>query len=352
MQSLTFYSIYAKIFIVKKESQSPRHENAPAYEYKVLKGHQRTDGSYKSDEMLKMEYIHRTDTLIHIMTHGANYHDGVNGEIVTRKPDNVIFLDKSARPLAWLVRELWNKLAIDDNGQIAEMPDMNFLNIDRNQWVNTVDHQGNGTLDVDRVDDSVIRSLRSIFVSPMHKSTGITDEIDNVPASLDEKYILVVDEVFSTGRTMNIAEKMLERAFPSAHIAGFHWMSEVATKGQAVGNADLPIWYKKDSPLGRGVNDRMKNPSGQESANITQKLGAWFLSTRFNKPDELSMMLRDDMKQLANDDSIPIRLSYDRYDLSDDAEYEKFIAHTERVNRVSHDKVQHRVKEILPPHKK
>lgn len=311
-------------------SQNSYTEEKP--EYELLVGHHRTDGSFKTDEQLRVEYLHRTDSLIHKLTHGVEVVDPQTGERTREIPDTVIFLDKSARPLAWMMRELWDRLALDDEGNVAKQPDIKFLNIDRNQWVNTLDPQGNGILDVDRVDDSDIRSLRSIFVSPRLKKDGLTEEIDNSPSSLDGKTILVVDEVHSTGRTLQIAEDMLGRAFPSAKIAGAHWMAGVATKGLATGNADLPIWYKKDDPTGRGVNDRHKQPSGAEFANITQRLGAWFLSTRFNKPDESSMKLRQEIRQLANDTSVPVRISTDRYDVGTDEGFDAYSQHIQRVN--------------------
>lgn len=286
------------------------------FEYRLLTGHRRTDGSEKSSEALRMEYINLTDKLIHQMTDGVDITDPVTYEKETRVPDAVVFLDKSARPLAWLTRELWDRLAPEPGSdEIPPMPDMKFLNIDREQWVNAVDPDGHGYMDISKIDPSIIRSLRSIFVSPQDKQDGITEAIDDAPASLDNKTIMVVDEVSSTGRTLSIATKMIQRAFPSAHVGGAHWMDGMARKGSAVGNADLPVWYKEDDEYGRGVGDRAHDHPDRRSDNLTQRLGSWFLSTRFAKPDGKALQLRREIKHLAEHPDVPIRPSYERDDV-------------------------------------
>ncbi len=300
--------------------------------YTLLTGHHRTDGSYKTSEQLRMDYLKRTDGLIFAMTHGVDIHNPIENKTEKQIPDAVIFLDKSARPLAWLVRELWDRAAICDNGEIAKKPEMYFLNIDREQWINSLDPNGNGQLDVARIDKSIIRSLRSIFVAPTDKKEGLTEEIDSVPASLDNKTILVVDEVYSTGRTLSMATDFIRAAFPTSFVAGIHWMSGVASRNLASGNADLPVWYKQDDPRGRGVNDRMKNPVGQHTNTTTQQLGAWFLSTRFSTPDEASLLLRRELKQLAHDPEVPYKISPDRYDISTEEGMEAYVEHISRVN--------------------
>lgn len=317
-----------------------------AFEYSILTGHNRTDGSYKTGEQLRMEYIQRTDRLIHTITDGVEIRDPDTGELSKKRPDTVIFLDKSARPVAWLMRALWNKLAIDENEGIAEQPDIRFLNIDRKQWVNTLDIEGNGVLDINRLDKTILRSLRSIFVSPIDKQDGLTEKIDIAPASLDGKTILVVDEVHATGRTLSIAQKLLQASFPTAQIAGIHWMSGVSNIGQATGNADLPVWYKQDDPRGRGVNDRMKDPSRQQSGNLTQNLGKWFLSTPFRIPDKKSNQLRAEIKNLAHDPNTPIRIATERYDIEDDEGFSKYQSHMERVNGEAFSVVQAAIKRI------
>lgn len=279
---------------------------AQPFEYELLKGHYRTNNTFKNDEQLRSEYVHLTDELIRKMTEGVSVFDKNSGEHRVEKPDVVVWLDKSARPVSWLTKDLWPTLAADADGNVPKMPDFRFVNIDREQWVNTIDPDGTGFMNVDLVSPSVVRSLRSVFISPKLKEHGLSPELDNTPTELDGKTILIVDEVKSTGKTLDAAAKFFARAFPEAKIASTHWMSaETQLKDSrgftvAKGNADLPVWYKEHDIKGRGVGNRDERLSRQ-SHSRTQKLGAWFLSTRLSDNDPESRQLRKELKQLAAD---------------------------------------------------
>lgn len=295
------------------ESKAHHHEqpdlfgdfDKQAFQYELLTGHHRTDGSYKTDDQLRSEYIRRTDELIQRITEGVRVNNPETGEWEVRSPDVVVYLDKSARPVSWLVKELWPKLAGEPNEPVPPMPKTRFVNIDREQWVNTVDPQGLGNMDIDLVDQSIIRSLRSIFMTPTHKKGRLGEHIDDAPTELDDKTVLIVDEVFSSGRTLTIAEQFFKRAFPKAAIAGAYWMSGIVQKGMAVGNADLPVWYKEKDPSGRGIDNRDERKS-QRSSSMTQRLGSWFLSTTFEHPDPSSNQLRNEINLLAHDPNVLI----------------------------------------------
>src|SRR5690606_21821980 len=113
------------------------------------------------------------------------------------------WLDKSARPLSWLTKELWPQLAADKDGNIPAEPEHRFVNIDRNQWASSIDPDGTGITNVDSLDQSIIRSLRSVFLeNPNDRAEGLTEHIDEAPAQLDGKQAIIVDEVRSTGRTL------------------------------------------------------------------------------------------------------------------------------------------------------
>lgn len=287
------------------------------FDYKLLAGHNRTDGSYKTDKQLRMEYITLTDKLIETIQEGAFVKDPETGKVEQKPFDNVIFLDKSARPVSWLVRALWDRLAFDEDGSQTPMPKMNFLNIDREQWIGSVDEEGTGLVDVSHLSPSIIRSLRSIFVVPNHKGPKIDEAIDDAPATIDNKNVLIVDEVRSTGRTMNIARKLLNRAFPTTHFETACWMGgqtakyvKSSSRGRTLtyGNADLPVWYREDSEFGRGVGNRQVDhlPDGTSR---TQQLGRWFLSRRFKTVDQDSLQLRKEIEYLASHPDVPIRPS-------------------------------------------
>jgi hypothetical protein len=290
---------------VQDYQSEPTHEEllAPDFEYQLLVGHRRTDGSFKSTEQLQTEYVRLTDGLVHKMVDGVDVTDPETGETTKEKVDYVVWLDKSARPVSWLTRELWPLLASNEAGNVPTMPESRFVNIDRNQWTSSIDPQGHGKSDVQNIDQSIIRSLRSIFLAnPKDRETGLTEAIDMAPTQFDGKTVLIVDEVLSSGRTLDYARSFFQRAFPDAKVAGTHWMGGLVTRGKglAVGNADLPVWYSDTTEMGRGIGNRNVDLSLQ-STNQAQRLGAYFLSTALQEPDSLSSILRRELHQLAED---------------------------------------------------
>src|SRR5690606_903358 len=98
----------------------------------------------------------------------------------------------------------------------------------------------------------------------------------------------------------DISRKFFEKAFPKAKLATTHWMGRTTTVGGAIGNADLPVWYKEKDIRGRGVGNRDERISKQSDSR-TQRLGAWFLSTRLAIDDPDSAQLRKELHQLAQD---------------------------------------------------
>lgn len=296
------------------------------FHYELLVGHNRTDGTFKSTEQLHSEYIELTDELVRQMTEGIPVTDAETGERSLKVPDVVVWLDKSARPVEWLTRELWDTLAADPTtGAVPKMPQSMFVNIDREQWVNTVDPSGTGRMEIDLVDQSVIRSLRSIFIEPKHKKE-LDQSIDGAPAVLDGKTVLIIDEVRSTGRTLDIARKFFEKAFPTATVATSHWMKGTTTvgdrrSGQAQGNADLPVWYQEASAFGRGVGNRDERVS-QQSTSTTQRLGGWFLSTILPKQEVIDEVTKERKLVI---DPVSIQLRKELHQLVEDAKNHKVL---------------------------
>jgi hypothetical protein len=259
------------------------HEHKPKYD--ILKGHRRTDGREKPLEELEMEYVRLTDKLIHHMTHGINFHTPEH-EIIHAKPTVVIFLDKSARPVSWLTRELWDTLAPEPGSdEIPTQPDFKFLNIDRKRLRKKLDPNGSGRFDANHFNEEQIIGLRSIF-NENH------DGSFEAPNHLDNQQIMVVDEVTATGATMEMAQCLLRRAFPTSLVQGEYWMEGLASSGGAIGNADLPIWFNDKIETGRGVADTHPDDSITDYSQL-------FLSRRFPVPDEKSLLLRRDFKKLA-----------------------------------------------------
>lgn len=185
--------------------------------------------------------------------------------------DTVIFLDKSARPLAWMTRKLWPHLAPQnadpDSGELetVKMPDMKFVNIDRIHW------RTNPSKPIDKQEDmrqptaDEIQGLRNIFhiTSPSGKTTN---------KSLVGKRVLIVDEQKETGDTLKVAAKLFEQAFPDAKLIDtYAWIEPETEYNPKTGERvpvvkEIPVWYPQKNQAnalfptdGRGIYDPAPN---------------------------------------------------------------------------------------------
>lgn len=250
-------------------------------------GHQLNAYRYLTPVALRSRYATLTDALIHRL-------EGHDGWV----PNVVVCLDKSGRPVAWLVRALWPILArtpgtLYEDGQIPTLPQFRMVNIDREQWWDVTGASETGVVDVDRIPDGVVEALRRVF---QHLDAAPSD-----PSWLDGRKVLVVDEVYNTGDTLRIARGLFERAFPSADIRGDHWMTP-GVKVDRAGNrrtAEVPVWYRADTWAGRLVGNRM-DPTNPPATRRNSS-GALFLSTRPRTPDTAGRQLRAEINQLATD---------------------------------------------------
>lgn len=241
---------------------------------------------------LRAHYVTLTDRLITVL-------EGADGW----RPDDVIYLDKSGRPVAWLVKALWRLLAREPGTRYREgcyprMPNVRFANIDREQWWHLTGASETGLVDVEKVPGEVVDELRSVFLAqrPLEGQRP-----RDVPSWFDHRSVLVVDEVSNTGDTLAIATGLVARAFPDADVRGDHWM----TPGKTIDRhglarvADVPTWYRSDTWAGRLVGNRLdpQNPSTTWRGTV----GARFLSTRPRTPDERGRQLRREIARLAAD---------------------------------------------------
>ena len=234
------------------------------YKYEIL-----------SDNETRTKYVNLTEKLI------AN--------TIDRGDDYLVFLDKSARPVAWLMRDLWPTLGIDDGGDPIQMPEIRFANIDREQWADVIGRSE------DEDGGAGIMGVSQERINQLHNTFELTSSHD------DEKTkVHIVDEVMASGDTLRMAMGLFGRAFPEAQINGSHWMTpetKTLSKGARI-NADQPIWYDSEEIKGRLVGNR-NDPLSAQSSSSAQREGSRFLSTRFRSPDQKGLQLKREMKQLA-----------------------------------------------------
>lgn len=251
-----------------------RYVHAPD-EFPVLR--QQTHKILK-DKSIVSERININENLIHYVQDTAlliSEIDGSKGQSVSDGTayDHVVYLDKSARPVSWLVNMFWNEFAArDKSGATIRRPPHSYINIDRSPWFRNVG--------IDVTDDGRRKSNGELatygdFVNYIHNLTRLhlaeiralyiaggieaedADWILEQPAILDGKRILIVDEVCRTGSTLNIAAHLFRLAFPDAKeiAAAYFWHpSEPLLKiGNETVLTSLPVWYDPDTLTGRGI---------------------------------------------------------------------------------------------------
>ncbi|MDO4508151.1 MAG: hypothetical protein Q4B65_02080 [Candidatus Saccharibacteria bacterium] len=268
---------------------------------------------------------------IHI-AHTADLITEISGESEEEPAyDHVIYLDKSARPVSWLVNIFW------DDFSDKKRPAHSYLAIDRADWFTEVgmdtsddgryrsDSDGHTRGDkatfedfkkhADKLPPETFAAVRALFIPE-----GIESEdpktIMETPTPLDGKRILIVDEVGRTGATQKIAQYLVERALrssdsniPRAKVdTTTYWDSGViiAKNGES-DMASSPVWYQTDIEYGRGIGDRdpeyfeeryEQDPSPKNRA---RRLGAKVLGRPLNlaeEPGQLSRGLAKEFKKM------------------------------------------------------
>ena len=214
-------------------------------------------------------YVSVTDKMIGVADGSIAERDLVdpsNPERSSDQPDEIIFLDKSARPVSWFMDAFWEQFAKED----AKKPNFDFLNIDRTNWFMSQGHSreiserylGPNDFDIDKVSDNDIAQIRALFVEGDLTEENWQNEVWNMPARLDNKNILVVDEVKNQGGTLSIAMQLLRRAIPSSVVSGeYFWEPErriVNPQRQEFQVDSVPVWYDSNNVMGRGVGDVSK----------------------------------------------------------------------------------------------
>lgn len=257
------------------------------------------------------------------------------------RPDVVLWLDKSARPVSWMVKELWDQLATpNSDGSIPDKPQSWFLNIDRIPWLRAsglgnkeITSGVSGLFDINAIETdaaSVKRQMgwiRGIFVDDKRRDQdgniiklteeNFDEEVWKMPLRCVNnnkipKSLMIVDEVKSSGDTLSIAQKLLSAAFPELVVTRAYWQNDKRAKSIKGARVDkdgwVPVWYDDKTAAGRGVGDVNLSWYHNSDKNWRHKLGAFVLSTPGlamnsttgnRKIDTKTINLRQDIKELA-----------------------------------------------------
>lgn len=271
--------------------------HAPDENYQILRGERQAvrgkQATWDQDYTLE-RYAQATDHVIgladgSIRERAVGYGDKPEFD----KPDTVIYLDKSARPVEWLVDAFWDQYAKEG----VSMPSSEFLNIDRVNWFiregydATMAERRLGPEDfhVEKVPRRDIARIRALFVEgEFSDHDNWEQEVWGMPTRLDGREVLIIDEVKNKGGTLAIACQLLKAAIPEARFSGdYFWPDNryaIDTKGDEKQQESVPLWYDNLDPFGRGVgdiresyyNDVYENEPTDD--NFKRKLGAHVLS--------------------------------------------------------------------------
>lgn len=220
---------------------------------------------------------HRSDHTLNI-AETANYYVTDTIETIDRLQDSniVVYLDKSARPVSWLVNEFWDE--VSDRPRPAEA----FLAIDRMQWFPRADVEVNGNGEISdpgtdtmrkatfedflnssgQIPLDAIAGIRALFI-PGGVETDDPEEIMSTPTGLEGRHLTIIDEVRNSGSTLSIAKWLIDRALPELSETDTHtfWHLPDLISERGDGTTQMnhaPVWYdpeKHDSWSGRGVLD-------------------------------------------------------------------------------------------------
>lgn len=321
-------------------------------DYPIFATQSEHDSSENSNQL---HYWNIDKTLSTYLTNTAELIATIDGSSIAyeknpnlEKPDHIIYLDKSARPVSWLVNTFWSDLSEE------KLPGHSYLNIDRIPWF----HRSNldvlpggyvrlpdGSKRVATPQDFHIEDISPIDLArirALYLPGGITTEdpeaIMQTPSSLDGKNLLVVDEVARSGSTMAIATQLLQAAFPEARSVNgaYFWQSSSKIVGDERQMLSVPVWYNSQHPDGRGIGDvdiEFFDKRYEESPNDktrAQKFGSIVLSSFRDlnaEPAQLSRELVREIKQMHSDFEAghilfrpPLNYDYDRQDATIEAQ--------------------------------
>lgn len=246
--------------------------------------------------------------------------------------DVVIYLDKSARPVSWLVDAFW------DDFTDKKKPEKFFSAIDREEMFNMIGADLESNQYIENPDGSSrMATGRDFWILfdklPKDKQTellarfrcnfiegGIEDEdpekIMNTPTLLDGKNVVIVDEVSRSGATIDIATELVRRAIgkDSVNVYDCVFWNDGFTKTDngeyQMGNA--PVWYPKDSSdwRGRGIMDpsldfrEREYENDPNPKNRAARYGSAFVGVPLNFEEEeghLSQKLKDEIAKMHSD---------------------------------------------------
>jgi hypothetical protein len=309
-----------------------KQHHAEEGDYTLLRGDKQKVrerlNQWTTDYVLE-QYVTETDQLIGILDGSIAedmaipIRDPEIGENEPINPDTVVWLDKSARPVAWFVDAFWEQFAQDG----AKKPEDEYLNIDRINWFVHTGHDetqakwrlGPEDFDISKVDPERIAGLRALFVEGDLDKETWQEQVWDMPTRFDGKSLLIVDEVMNRGGTLSIASQLLKAAIPDAKVsATYFWhtnryaMNKSSAERENQQMESAPVWYDNINPMGRGIGEvslsywRRQYETEPTQENLKRTLAAFALSAPHHDPETFELqndpradMLKQDIAYLS-----------------------------------------------------
>lgn len=163
--------------------------------------------------------------------------------------DTLVFLDKSARPLAWLFRELWKQSVPD-----SPMPQIKFINV------------GIAGHDALRSTSPKIDKFRIYFEPPFEPPNrgetiqSYATQIQHVFGdTLADQRILMIDEMSFTGASLQNSIDVMTAAYPNSDVSGTAMFQIHELPFEQVPWRDktgaMGIWEMGDDAIAHGASE-------------------------------------------------------------------------------------------------
>lgn len=183
------------------------------------------------------------------------------------KAGTLFFLDRSARPVAWYLKERMKVLFPDQ-----PLPEIRFINIGIN---NSDDLRGA------REGDESIEKMRALYG-------------DHIP----EGDIIAVDEYVATGGTIEAAIHALSVAFPDHIVRGIGIVE--SSENQEINDRQIFPWLRDDAAKGVVETDWESTVSEPIRKSNYKDVDTGLKRRSFEDVHEVANNLRQEMKELAH----------------------------------------------------
>ena len=161
---------------------------------------------------------------------------------------NLVYLDKSARPISTLFIDLWKKRYPD-----KELPLINFINVGTETGAMFKEKLGDDYMSRSYTDDKrhdeFLKNLsdnKILEVVGEDKVKEIKDKYSYLSLAKDGTIVQLVEEYSNTGESMSLAKRILETAFPKLRFVKYSLQEQEGEDDKEGGLSLFEVWRDPD----------------------------------------------------------------------------------------------------------